>query len=281
MSEGTGLNSRADIDKIFEAIEAAGYSYDVEQDIFYSHMEAWQRSMGYCRLYDEAAAPLNMIIDCEPIYFKYDGKKWLIELWKGQYALTTGCEVGVFNTKGPNLKIPGIFEGTFYHSASDAELLQMSCTLKKNNQVLFTRSAKHWWLTGFILGEFSEPWELTLDVDITLIDETMLEAFVEGLKNAGYLDSEIFINGKTVSLNFAKPRTPQPFTRTAKTDAIIQLKNKKTCEMYQDITGAYDDFLDKLQAVYTQSPEMYDYILNIGKTKRLFEKFMKIQKYLR
>lgn len=54
-------------DDIYKAIEAAGYSYDPKQDIFYSNMDAWQRNMGYCRLYDEAAAPMGMIIDCEPI----------------------------------------------------------------------------------------------------------------------------------------------------------------------------------------------------------------------
>ena len=35
-------------------------------DIFYSLNDCWQRDFGYCRLYDEACAPLAMIIDCEP-----------------------------------------------------------------------------------------------------------------------------------------------------------------------------------------------------------------------
>jgi len=45
-------------------------------------------------LYDEAAAPLGMIVDCEPIHFEYKGKRWLIQFWKGQYDLPTGAEVG-------------------------------------------------------------------------------------------------------------------------------------------------------------------------------------------
>jgi len=60
--EGTGN------DELDKAIEIAGYSYDPKQDIFYSTMDPWQRDIGYCRLYDELAAPLGMIIDCEPIY---------------------------------------------------------------------------------------------------------------------------------------------------------------------------------------------------------------------
>ena len=79
-----------------EIIHNLGYGYDKWQDIFYSKLNGWQRDMGYCRLYDEVAAPMSMIIDCEPIYFEYDNKKWLIEFWKGQYGMTTGCEVGVY-----------------------------------------------------------------------------------------------------------------------------------------------------------------------------------------
>ena len=71
-------------DELDEAINAAGYSYDSKEDIFYSNIDAWQKNMGYCQLYDEAAAPLGMIIDCEPIHFIYNGKRWLIEFWKGQ-----------------------------------------------------------------------------------------------------------------------------------------------------------------------------------------------------
>ena len=51
----------------------------------------------YAYGYDAAALAMNAIIDCEPIFFDYAGKTWLIELWKGQYGLETGCEIGVYN----------------------------------------------------------------------------------------------------------------------------------------------------------------------------------------
>ena len=66
-----------------------------------------------------------MIIDCEPINFEYNGKKWLIEFWKGQYDLTTGCEIGVYKAVGPDLDMQGFFNGTFYNCVSDEERLQM------------------------------------------------------------------------------------------------------------------------------------------------------------
>src|SRR5471030_2204142 len=205
-SEQDHYIGKGDKNILDKGMEIAGYGYDPEQDIFYCNMDAWQRNMGYSRLYDEATAPLGMIVDCEPIYFKYGGKRWLVELWKGQYDLNTGCEVGLYTTEEPVLDIPEVFKYIFYNCVSNEDLLPMSFSLKKNGKIIFSRDDKHWWLSGFKLGEFSEPSELTMDLKITLKDEVMLEAFIEGLKNAGYSEDEIIINGNTVGLVFDKPR---------------------------------------------------------------------------
>jgi len=277
---GIGARKRTD-DELYEIIKSAGYSYDTEQDIFYSNLDSWQREMGYCRLYDEAAAPLNMIIDCEPIYFEYEGKRWMIEFWKGQYGMTTGGEIGVYTAEGPDLDIPGLFNGTFYNCASNTDLLYMAYSLVKNGKVLLTRNDKHWWLTGFKLGEFSEPSELTMYLTIALKNTVMRNAFIQGLKDAGYSEDEIFIDKTIVGLIFKEPRTPQPITRIAGTDWLIQRKNELLCNKYQEITAQYDRFPDKMKAIRKQAPEIYDTILNgIGKTKQLFEVFEKIKEYL-
>ncbi len=42
----TGVNRVTGNYELDKTIETAGYSYDVEQDIFYSSMDAWQRNMG-------------------------------------------------------------------------------------------------------------------------------------------------------------------------------------------------------------------------------------------
>lgn len=262
--EGTGS------DELDKAIEIFGYSYDPKQDIFYSTMDPWQRNIGYCRLYDEAAAPLGMIIDCEPIYFEYLDKKWMIGFWKGQYDLVTGCEIGVY-TGALDLNILGLFSGAYYTCASNADLLQMSYTLKKNGKTLFTREGKHWWLTGFKLGEFSEPSELTMDINITLHNVIMRDAFVTGLWNAGYSLDEFTRNGKTISFTFGIPHTPPPITRTTAIDWIIQRKNEKLCTKYQDITGTSNSIQDKVKAIEKLAPEIYDKIIKIGKSKQLYE----------
>ena len=80
-------------------LEETGFAYELKGDYFYSLMNCWQRKVGYCQLYDEAAPLFNMIMDCEPVTFSYAGKRWLIELWKGQYGITTGAEIGIYHTE--------------------------------------------------------------------------------------------------------------------------------------------------------------------------------------
>jgi len=261
--QGTGS---AELDKL---IAFAGYAYDAKQNIFYSILDPWQRYLGYCRLYDEAAAPLGMIIDCEPVHFEYRKQKWMIAFWKGQYDLVTGAEIGLYN-EGTDLAIFG-FKDTFYSCPSLQDLLDMSFVLKKNGKVLFSRKDRHWWLTGFALGEFSEPAELTMDIEITLRDDEMLGSFIEGLKKAGYSTQDLKIKQNTVYLTFDNPRSSQPFTRTETSDRLIQKKNKLLCDKYQEITEPFSDLADKVEAIREQAPELYNRIVNIGKAKPSFE----------
>jgi hypothetical protein len=262
--QGTGDE---ELDKV---IDIAGYAYDPIQDIFYSTMNPWQRNVGYCRLYDEAAAPLGMIMDCEPVYFEYDNRKWMISFWKGQYDMVCGCEIGVY-TGGLQLNIPNVFTGTFYNSVNDAERLQMSYTIQKNGQTLFTRNDRHWWLTGFKLGEFAEPSELTMDIKLTLANAAMRDAFLDGFRKAGYADHEYSLDGNTVSFIFDFPHTSQPTTRTPSTDQIIQEKNRLLCEMYEEITHQGNTTQEKLKILKEEAPELYEKALKIGSNKQFFQ----------
>ncbi|NLZ92823.1 MAG: DUF4474 domain-containing protein [Firmicutes bacterium] len=255
------------------AIAKAGYKYDPTQKIFFSHRDAWQRNYGYCRLYDEMLAPLSMIVDCEPIYFNFEQKRWLIQLWKGQYGMVTGCEIGVYYTGHEDIEIPNVFSGPFYDCAGNEDLLLMSCTLYKNQKPLFSRKAKHWWLTGFILGEFSEPVELSMAASITLKDEFMLAAVVEGLKTAGYTEEEINIEANTISFDFVTPRTPQPSTRVPEIERIMQWKNKLLCDLYLSLTGGIMSIVDKIELLREKAPELHDEILHMGKNEQLYGQF--------
>lgn len=251
---------KRDKNSLEKLIKAAGYTYDSEQDIFYSTIYPWQRRYGYCKLFDEAAAVFSMIIDSEPIYFEYDGKRWFVGLWKGQYGMTTGGEVGVYYTDKPDVNIPGIYQGPFYRSITDRELLDMSYTIYKNGRTLFTRSGKHWWLAGFRLGEFAEPEDLSMDISIKLKDEEMRQAFVQGLYDAGYEQKDLNITENTVAFYYDKPKTPQPSTRYKPTDWIMQRKNQLLCILFNIYTKPYTNSMDKIKAIEEQFPELYKII---------------------
>lgn len=258
-------------ESIFNALSRAGYDYDPVQDIFFSKSDAWQKEFGYSPIYDEAAAPLSMIIDCEPIKFSYEGKNWLIELWKGQYGMTTGCEIGVY-TAEQNYSVSGAAGDIFYESAHGGDQLHMALVLHKNNRILFKREGRHWWLTGFVLGEFSNPHELYMEAGITLKDKAMTAVFLDALIDMGYTGSQMRIMYTTVWLLFRHPLSPQPLTRTPITDALTQKKNEQLCNQYQQLTQGHKNSIDKLLFLWENSPDLFKSVLNMGKPISLFRK---------
>ena len=249
------INSTESIQSVvYDSINQAGFDYDKEQGIFYSMIDAWQYDYGYCRFYDEFSAPLSIIFDCEPIYFNYNNKRWLIEFWKGQYGICTGAEVGVYASEKTIYNETMNSENIFYDKISPKEFLDISIVVKKNGQVIFKRKDKHWWLTGFILGEFSEPYELSVDINITLINEEMRNSFIQGLNYAGYDNKQIKIKENSVSICFDKPKTEQPYTNIKLLNNMMQRKNEDLCNVYNNITKQYKNYDEKINAVKKQSP---------------------------
>lgn len=268
------------IEELNQDIKPFGFAYETNQDIFYSIMYPWQREFGYCKLYDEACATMSMIVDCEPIRFEYNNRKWLIEFWKGQYGMTTGGEIGIYYSTGSKLNIPGIFNGTFYHCVEDEDCIDMSFILRKNGNILFARSGYHWWLTAFKLGEFSKPSELTMDIEINLFDKRMTYTFVNALISAGYKEEEYLVQGSRIYIHFDKPHMPQPVTRTAFTDFIMQRNNENNCSIYNRLTADYPDTLDKLEIVQKESPDLYQRIIHFGKPRAVYDSFNSIKDHL-
>lgn len=256
-----------------------GFAYYPPQNMFYSVMNCWQRECGYCRLYDEGCAALSMIIDCEPIYFDYGGKKWLLEFWKGQYGMTTGCEIGLYNTTTSYLDIPSLFYGTFYEAITDEERIPMAFTLMKKGKLLFSRKDTHWWLTGFRLGEFSDPEDLVMYPQVTLKDTAMRDAFIGGLVDAGYKRSDIAYRDNTVGFVYDKPKSKQPYTRTPILEYMMQTNNKRNCYAYNEATKLIGDPLDKFAFVKEEAPKMYNKILNIRSSQEIFRNSNLLNQY--
>ncbi len=255
-------------------VRAAGFAWDPEQDIFYSVMNPWQRRFGYCDLYDEAAPPASLIFDREPIRFEFEGKRWLVELWKGQYGITTGAEIGVYTTAKRDINIPGVFSGPFYGDTRDSDHLVMSIALIKDGRVLFCRSARHWWLTGFALGEFSWPGELTLCARIRLKNIEMFRVFVEALKQAGYEGGEYFTCEEEcyVDLWFSRPHSPQPRSREV-WEQSAQERNRLLCEAFNALADGAEGSVNKLAAVKKQDRRLYREITRDGMFKSRYRSY--------
>jgi len=247
-----------------EWIAPLGFAYDKRQNIFYSRTDAWQCKCGYGEFYDENAVSVHMIIDSEPIYFEYGGREWLIELFKGQYMLATGGEVGVYCKEPDN-------DREFYLCAEDEDTLKIKMALWKNEHLLFHRKGYHWWLTGFALGEFSKLKELTMDVEITLHDEQMRDAFVESLLKIGYQIDELTIVDNAVSFLFDRPRTKQIKARDGFISGWKQIENKYRCNVYRKVTKKYEHSYDKLIVLKEHKPDLFYSFLGNGKGMLLFQ----------
>lgn len=265
---------------INDDLETFGFAYDEKADFFYSIIEPWQKDFGYCSLYDEAGPALSMIFDSEPIYFDYQGKHWLIEFWKGQYGITTGGEVGVYNTDNDGLIIPGLFNGRFYQAVDESDYLDMAFSLYKKNKLLIKQRGTHWWLTGFLLGEFSHPHELKMNIEISFNDKDMLLAFVGGLTDAGYSKSDFSVKNNTAYIFFDVPHTEQPFTRTNLITDLMQENNSRNVKLFNSSTNALTNIVDKLYYLRIRKPDYYKKALEIGKPTQLYSVFNTIKKHL-
>lgn len=260
------VKARCDREKladINQALEPYGFAYDLKQDIFYSLEDAWQRNFGYGKIYDEAAPIMNMIIDCEPIYFQYDNRRWMIELWKGQYGITTGAEVGIYVDNKPNPREKP--EDVFYECVSEEEQLPICMTLYKNGKALFQREKNHWWLTGFRLGEFSYPRELMLEVSLVFERHDMLEAFLKGCYEAGYRPEDMHVRCNRVSFSFYHPKNYQPCRYGKIFRKWIQWQNRLNCRIYRKVTRAFSRTIDKLDYLMLAYPRIFCLLIQTGR----------------
>ena len=108
-----------------------------------------------------------------------------------------------------------------------------------------------------MLGEFSKPKELEMDIEITFWNEKMRDAFVKGLHEAGYRREELNVRGTTVWIHFTRPHTKQPLTRNRLFVAVKQWENKRNCRLYGRITKDYADVYDRLLALQARAPMLY------------------------
>lgn len=249
---------------INKALGESGFLYDGRQDIFYASKNPWQKKYGYSRIYDEAAALTGMIIDCEPIYFDYDGRRFMLELWKGQYGMSLGGEIGLYQAMRE--------DGSFYHGVEEADYIGMHMELYVGGRHLLGRKERHWWLTGFVVGESSSPQNMKMAVSLTFLNRLMCQCFVDGLKRAGYRAGEYQVQGERVRLWFDMPHTHQPSTRGPVMDGMRLAWFRLLCRLFQWYTRQYRTTAEKLIFLQTKAPWLFTIAIHMAKGQDLFKK---------
>lgn len=174
------------------------YDYNREGDYYYvDDKECWRSDTNPYDVLDSMSLATAMFIDQVRVRFNYEGKDWLIQMWKGQYGfLLVGSEIGVFTA--PEGAYDGVSNDiTQYRCPAQEDWLniQHEAYYKRKDacchEKIFTREyGKYWWTNGFVKGQISNyatpKTEITTASRITFKSEEMADLFVKGLDAAGF-----------------------------------------------------------------------------------------------
>ena len=181
------------VKNFLEKNQILSYQYSYVDDYYYTDdKNCWQDTFGYARIYDLAAPYIALEYDYTRVFFTYEDRYFMVQLWKGQYGYVFyGSEIGIY-TKDVSDKDPGML--TFFGKAEEEYWPTMEMTLYHENlngewEREFTRDYdKYWWCTGFKPGHLRqvEPAdELRMVARITFKDAKMAKQFALGLKDCG------------------------------------------------------------------------------------------------
>ena len=161
-----------------------------------------QREFGYSPTYDALAGLIDFSIETTRIDFKYEGKPYRVQLWKGQYISgdigTVGGEIGIYT------RTPGKFylDPQFYDCAAEEDWVKMEMTILwdefDNGEYLpqFTRNYDDfWWATGFVDGQLKNVHDtnsLRLLGRITFESAEQAQLFAEGMRKNGFSEVSTF-----------------------------------------------------------------------------------------
>lgn len=248
-----------------------GYQYLEQCNIFISTLDAWQRNFGYTRRYDCLAPFFNMVFDCEPVYFDYDNRTWLLEVWKGQYGINTGAEIGIYCADG--IIPPFKRKRELFHTVSNDKLPVFTMNLKRIQNHTEEKIAEicrpHWWLAAFRMGCFSKPDNLYAEFCINFPECGMAHEFAEALFHLGYCTNSIQICNSRVCFSFTKPKTPVCCRLLSKpVRCIAQLKNRLFCRLYLFVTRPFCHTPDRLLYLYYYLPFIFRRCLRLRRCKK-------------
>lgn len=256
---------------IEELVKPFGYSYHCQDGFFSTMLDAWQRNTGYTWFYDYMAPRFKMVFDALPIYFDYNGRTWLIEFWKGQYGINTGAEIGIYHAD--EIIAEKDYKTALFECASDKELLTGSFVLcdKDGNYVQICQ--KHWWITAFLPGRFSQPYDLYMQATLAFPNREMLSAFIDGMYRVGYTQHDFILCGSSLTFTFFRAKETDYNLMTRFWRRFSQWKNKISCKLYLRITKPFESTEDRILCLYYYLPAVFRRLLRMRRFhKRCYKK---------
>lgn len=243
-------------------LEPFGYFYESKQDLVSTRNDAWQRQAGYTALFDKAALSFHMVFDALPVYFDYQGRTWLIEIWKGQYGINAGAEVGVYYAD--RLLEPEEYTTARFQAAADNDRLPVTFSLFRKETLLATMSGNTWWLTAFMVGMYIDPAQLSMEITIRFPSLEMQRRFLEALSRLHQENKTLryacCCQGLGVHICYscgcpASPICPERITRLRRLRIRwTQLCNRFFCRLYCRITRPFTCTLDRILYLYELLP---------------------------
>lgn len=173
-----------------------GFNTNYYECFVYAPINCWMRRYGFCLEYDLLCYALPVYCyNTRRIYFDYNNKEYMVQMWKGNYLITNGGEVGVYYRDMGKL-------GTYYDVVKTEDQLNMSLQIwHGEDQLVNVPLQNHWWVNGFKMGKsLYSPHTLTLYASLEMKDEEMLEAFTKGIDRNPYGDIAYYTDGLTVYL---------------------------------------------------------------------------------
>lgn len=169
-----------------------GYDYNVLDFLVTNPKNGWMRKMGFNVMYDILGEAVFMDCETERIKFEYNGTKYMVQLWKGNYtSLTNGAEIGLYYLE----------DGRWFHYSvvPDEELADMSMALYHGDEMLYKQDTiRHWWISGFKPGPIYDHDDLRLEATIDFLDaERAAKVYEAGCNTKGM---QMTLEGSAVNI---------------------------------------------------------------------------------
>lgn len=200
---------------IIELIPALLFSWDESEGIWCSELDVAQRPFGYNDIYNFFFQITDYLYFKSE--FKYDGKEWMVQGWKGYYpSMGMGAEIGTYYRLPDgtdvnddyfaewNICLPEAID--HYWAVSNADMPYLEFKLYEGSvaggKLIFAQTRqKHWWLNGFrpSIGNIDAS-TLTLEGAIYFETRPQADAFQVGLRTTD--DSNKKIKDRFDNSNF-------------------------------------------------------------------------------